>query len=593
MIPWELWQNTGVLEPLDRRLGELLLRLEPGGQEVALAGAFASRALWDGDTALDLSDRLERGWTDAEGDPVAFAWPTLGAWSEALAASRLVSPDGATTPLVYRDGKVSLSRYALHERSVAEALLRVAGHPQVPANPGSVEASVARLFEGRATTSDDQMRAVREAMNLGLVVLVGGPGSGKTTTVVRLLATWMEDAAAAGRAIPRVMLLAPTGKAAARLGESIREQAGGLHLDPVSASRVLAALPMEGRTLHRALGAGSDWTTRVRHDAQSPWSADIVVVDEASMLDLALAARMLAALKPGARLVLLGDPDQLASVGVGAVLADLVSPSAPSVLHPHVLRLTGRHRYGKGGQVGRLAEAIHRADGSGVFQVMAEGGSATWEPRRGSLSRDAAFVARLVEGWRPFCEARTPVDRLAALNRFRVLCATRVGPSGVVALVAAIERALAAAGLVVADDPWYDGRPILVVANDPASKLSNGDVGVVCHASDGTVRVWFPDVDAVTGAATVRAVLPGRLPEHETVYAMTVHKSQGSQFEHVVVALPDRVGRTLGRELLYTAVTRAQERVEVVGPEEVVRMCVDRPVVRTTGLVQALGRAAP
>lgn len=593
MIPWSSLQAGGRLGPLDRHLGETLARLAPHDAPwVGLAAAVVSRALDGGHTAVALADLVPP--VPAEGDPppLGFPWPESEAFSAALAASPLVSDDPDRTPIVLRDGRVALARYAHAEQRVAVALARLAVTPAAGAvDAERLDALVATVFRG-LSSSPDQEAAVRDAAARTLVVLAGGPGSGKTSTVVRILAAIVDQALARRDPVPRVLLLAPTGKAAARVGESIRDQLGALGLDAPVLRALGEALRTPATTIHRALGAASDWTTRVRHDAERPWAHDVIVVDEASMIDTPLLARLLDAVKPGARLVLLGDPYQLPAVGVGAALADLCGQGAsgepPAPVAATVRTLRSSHRFGPDTPIGRLARAVRGGDPAEVEAALGPG--ASWEeapPRP-----DRAFLERCVEGWRPFAEARDREGRLAALDRFRVLCATRVGPWGVEALVPAIEAALARAGLLrrERDDPWYDGRPVLVTANDPSTRLSNGDVGVVERRGDRAVVV-FPDLDPETGARVPREVLPTRLPAHETVYAMTVHKSQGSQFERVLLVLPPPSARVLTNELLYTAVTRAAGSVHLVGPKASLLGALPRRARRGSGLVGALRRA--
>jgi exodeoxyribonuclease V alpha subunit len=300
------------------------------------------------------------------------------------------------------------------------------------------------------------------------------------------------------------------------------------------------------------------------------------------MVDLPLMARVVAAVKPGARVVLIGDPDQLAAVGAGAVLAELCRPGLPGPVGEGVVQLVGSQRYDETGEVAALARAIHTQDVDAVLGCLTGGGAVTWERGGGPLDRDPALVASALRGWQGYAAAGSPEERLRELDRFRILCATRRGPSGVAALNAAVERALQRAGHLDTRDPWYPGRPVMVTANDYGVGLYNGDVGVVERDARGAIRVFFPT------ASGVRAVLPTRLPEHETVFATTIHKSQGSEFDEVVVALPPRPHRGLTRELLYTAVTRARDRVVIHGTEEVVATAVRASTPRRSGLRDAL-----
>lgn len=576
-----------ILRPLDHELARMLARLDgtsPGA--VALAAALTSRALGDGHTCLDLDGRL----LPEDADPGALPPQDVGAWVTALAASPLVSDGSRDTPLVLRGRRVWLARYDAHERRLAEGLVRVASAPMPPVDAAVLDASVARLFAGR-WENKAQQDAVRAASGRALTVLAGGPGTGKTTTVVRLLAVLAEQAVAAGHNPPRVLLLAPTGKAAARLADSVRQQIAGLPLAEARQDDVRASLPQVAWTVHRALGRTGRWLTRPQHDAERPWAADVVVLDEVSMVDLPLMARVIDAVKHGARVVLLGDPDQLAAVGAGAVLADLCSGDLPvSILHG-VVHLVGSRRYGEDSAIGRLARAVHGGDVAAVTASLAAGGDASALRAAARPDRDPALLAAAVDGYAPYLAAPDVASRLVAFDRYRVLCALRAGPGGVVALNAAIERALERSGLLRLDDTFYLGRPILITENDYGARLFNGDVGVVGLDQDGARRVFFPAAvrDGVQEAG-VRTLAPARLPAHETAWATTVHKSQGSEFDRVLVVLPDAGHPLVTRELLYTAITRAKTGVVVVAPPGAVEAAIPRRAVRRSGLADALRR---
>lgn len=577
-------QRAGVLAPIDRHLGGLLARMAPEDPpEVALAGALASRALQDGHTCLDLAATVGRPLTDDQGEPVpGFVWPEVDAWLASLAASAVVGDGSGRTPLVLEGGRLWLLRYAHHEQHLADGLARIATTVVPPVDPVRLDASVARLFAG-TWAHDEQEAAVRSAVGRGLTVLAGGPGTGKTTTVVRLLAALLEQPHAR---MPRVLLLAPTGKAAARLSDAMRWQRDQLDLDPDLADRVRAALPVEAKTVHRALGPRNTWMTEVAHHAARPWSEDVIVLDEASMVDLPLMARVVAAVKPGARLVLLGDKDQLAAVGAGAVLADLCAGPLAGPVGQGVVHLVGSRRFAPDSGVGRLAAAVHAADAVAVDAVLDKHDDVCLHRVPGRLDRDAAFLGAAVEGYRAFCQATTPHARLAALDAFRVLAVTRKGASGVEALNVAIQRALVAEGLLEVDGEWYEGRPILVTSNDYGVQLFNGDIGVIARDDHGDLRAFFPT------PTEPRAVLPTRLPSHETVFAMTVHKSQGSEFDHVAVALPDADHPLVTRELLYTGITRAKSTVDLWGPRAVLHGALPRTVSRRSGLRDRMERAS-
>jgi exodeoxyribonuclease V alpha subunit len=413
----------------------------------------------------------------------------------------------------------------------------------------------------------------------------GGPGTGKTSTVVKILALLAERERAAGRRPPRALLLAPTGKAAMRLTESIRREKARLDCDDV----VRGAIPEEAATIHRALGTIDGSTTRFRHHREHPLAADVVLVDEASMVDLALMARLADAVPAVARFILLGDEDQLASVEAGAVLGELCAGSGERAapLGPCVVRLTRSWRYRPGSGIEALANAINAGEAERALAILDD--PAYPDVERVEAARDAALSGSLrasaVDGFRSYLEEDDPRRRLDALERFRLLCAHRRGPHGVETANAEGEAALAEEGLLSrGDGPTYDGRPIIVTRNDYQLQLFNGDVGTIVEEGDRKLAFFLaPD-------GTPRRLSPARLPPHETVFAMTVHKSQGSEFDRVAVLLGDEPTPLLTRELLDTAVTRARQAVTLHGTADVVAHAVRRRTERASGLRDALRR---
>jgi exodeoxyribonuclease V alpha subunit len=425
-------------------------------------------------------------------------------------------------------------------------------------------------------------------------VVAGGPGTGKTTTVARIVALLYEQAHAAGAPFPLVALAAPTGKAAARLQEAVHAQAVELDVP----DRVRAELrALRASTIHRLLGWRPGSSSRFRHDRNQRLAHDVVIVDETSMVSLSLMARLIEALRSGARLILVGDPGQLASIEAGAVLGDIVGAgdgvgaggslgTGGGRAGPEIVVLDRVHRFGGG--IARLATAIRAGDGDEVIALLRAGaGDVTWlevdvaeqdaltavsEPAL-AAARETVASARAGDAW----------GALDALGSFRILCAHRRGPYGVATWTARMQGWLAAELTDLdPEDRWYVGRPLLVNENDYELRLNNGDTGVVVALADGRVAAAF-----ARGEETVTHA-PSRLSAVDTVYAMTVHKSQGSQFRAAAVLLPAPDSRILTRELLYTAATRAQERLIVAGTEDSVRAAVARPVARASGLGRRL-----
>ncbi len=565
------FNEAGVLEAPDVLVAQRVAALvdEPD-EAVRLAVALAVRAVRRGSVALDLAEVRDLDAT--------LPWPDPESWLAAVAAS----PLAAASVVHVDDGLVSLDRYWREEKQVADDLVARAAQPAPTVDEQRLERAAARLFpEGYA----EQRAAATAAARRWTTVLTGGPGTGKTTAVAGLLALLADQAADGGSAsAPRVALTAPTGKAAARLQEAVAAATRALPADDRDRLGTLTAA-----TLHRLLGSRPDTRTRFRHHRGNRLPHDVVVVDETSMVSLTMMARLLEAVRPDARLVLVGDPDQLASVEAGAVLADLVAglgghdPGA-------VVALRTSHRFGE--RIGALAAAVRDGEADAALDLLRAAGEVELvDPTRadaeGVLREVVLGSARSV---RAAAEAGDVAGSLAALDRHRLLCAHREGPFGAGHWNRQVERWLGdELGSPVGAGwgrEWYAGRPLLVTANDYGLGLYNGDTGVVVRQADGGLRA------IVASAAAPVSLATARLSDVETMHAMTVHKSQGSQADEVTVLLPDDDSRLLSRELFYTAVTRAQSRVRVVATEEAVRAAVERRARRASGLRQRLARTA-
>ena len=583
------------------------------------AAALATSMARSGHVCVDLADHAGRA-LDADAEESAaertLRWPEQAAMEEALAAWAAATSAAAEAdahPLVLQGSRLYLSRYFAYERRLADALNARLASPPPPLDAAAIRARLAALCDETGEAFDGQRVAVAAALRSRLSLIVGGPGTGKTTTVLKLLAALALEARDAGRRAPRVAMLAPTGKAAARMGEAVRvglerlRAAGSLNDDALDC--VARSVEVTPSTIHRALGFQPADPTRFRHRAENPLPADVVVLDEASMVDIALMTRLVEAVSPDARLVMLGDDSQLASVEVGSVLGDLVAglavspgyseafardvaswmPSLPALptdpnalpIRDAVVKLTYSHRFADGGGIGQLARAIEQADPAHVMEVLRDEEGAP-EVRFVDIQKTKrnALAAEYAAAYAPLFAADDPEAALAALGRVQVLCAHRRGPSGVEAWNASLEQALAKAhGLQPRGngDP-YTRRPVLVTTNEPSVRLYNGDVGVTLPDGDEGHSVWF----AAEGGP--RSLSARRLPAHETVFAMTVHKSQGSEFDEVVVVLPKEPSALTTRELLYTGVTRAKAKVTVVGSANTIEVAVKTGVQRASGL---------
>ena len=574
-------REQGHLADIDVHFGRLVAELDGrDGPELPLAGALASEAARAGHVCLGLSDVAGRNWPAADGTPL----PDSATWERALETSPAVARPGDQDPrplVLDGRGRLYLARFWSAEQAVAAGLRRLAEADV--SEPTGLDEALDRLFPD-APPDDQQRAAARTALRRRLGVVSGGPGTGKTYTVAAIVALLLE----LGIVPPgRIALAAPTGKAAARLQEAVRarfrELAVTANDTPAAA---VADYEAEATTIHRLL---------LRRQGQDRLPVDALVLDEGSMVDLGLMARVIDALPDGARLVVLGDASQLASVQPGSVFADLcqADPASRSPLNRCVVTLTRNFRFDEAGGIGRLAAAVVRGAAADALAALADRSDEETEMRPLADARaferlaaeftDAHF-APLLQTVQDMREPAT--DGTGLLARFRVLCAHRIGPFGAERFNRSVERRLRARGLAPAHDEFYPGRPILVTRNDQRTGLSNGDTGVVLRTAAGRLQVWFPELQDADGRP--RLVAPARLPRHESFYAMTVHRAQGSEYDEVAIVPGPADSRVVTRELLYTAVTRARRRVVVYGDEAGVTAAVERPSTRASGLRDAL-----
>ncbi|MET7280685.1 exodeoxyribonuclease V subunit alpha [Kribbella sp. NPDC005582] len=560
---------AGVLVAADVHVASrLTAMLAERNESVALACALVARAVRAGSVCLDLAAVQDEVGEDGND----LTWPSVTEWVTAVKASPLLA---APFPLRLEDTRLYFDRYWREEEQVDQDLRRRASRPAPSiANEQALTAGLDRLFPG--TSYVEQRTAAETAARQWTTVLTGGPGTGKTTTVAGLLALLAEQAELAGDRLPRIALTAPTGKAAGRLEEAVRRELAE-RLTPVDRDRLGE---FHARTLHMLLGRRPDSSTRFRHDRDNRLPHDIIVVDETSMVSLTMMARLLEAVRPETRLVLVGDPDQLASIEAGAVLADLVEGLVAGG-HIRAAELRTSHRFG--GEIGTLALAVRDGEPESVLDVLRQGGDRVqFVDEDDPLDTLRSAVLPDVLAIRAAAEAGDTDAALAALDRHRLLCAHREGPWGVSHWNRTVERWITEETEDPLWDTWYVGRPVLVTANDYALGIYNGDVGVTIRRPDGTLRVC---IDSSRGRLDLA---PSRLGNIETLHAMTIHKAQGSQAGEVTVLMPGEESRLLTRELFYTAITRAQDRVRVVGTESAIRSALSRRALRATGLRQRL-----
>jgi exodeoxyribonuclease V alpha subunit len=604
--PWSTQRVDGLLAPFEAAglVGRFEVQLAAAAGRAApeaaddelLALALVARATRLGHVCLELVQARRQivAGQDDDGTAADLPLPDVAAWSQALEAGPLVAtPDRASEdplrPLVWDGRRLYLQRYWSFELSVARQVKARRGVTSVgPDQVGflEVEAALDALFPRETHGGHDLQRvAAGRALTYPFTVMTGGPGTGKTHTVARILAASFLVAEQRDEAV-RVALAAPTGKAAGRMKDAVDARVAELALagliDERMADRLRGVIPT---TIHTLLGAKG--RSGFRHDRSNPIPHDLVIIDETSMVSLPLLARLLDALRPTARLVLVGDPSQLSSIEAGTVLADLVGPGEAASagddrpLAGRITELRAGHRFGSGSTTAALALAIERGDADRAIELLASEDSEVHWVRPEDTRAMAALRVFVIDAARDVVRAGLAGHARAALDaaeRVKVLAAVRRGPNGLFERSDAISDGARDVLPPAKRSSWPKlGMPVMVTANDPVNRLVNGDVGVAIEV-DG-VR-WV----AISGSGDLRHLAPARLGEWEPWWAMTIHKSQGSEFPHVVVALPTVDSPILTSELLYTAVTRAKPEVTVVGSEAMIRLAIARPVARASGL---------
>ncbi len=597
---------------LDRRFALFIAGLsDDKSPELMLASLLVSAMTGRGHICVEIPAIAGRHLHDVIGESDGISpsmsnslLPSHQSWIETIRRSTVVGYPYEYKPLILDEsGRLYLYRYWEYERQLAENITKRLSGKRDAIDLPLLEEGLNRLFpSGTEEGVDWQRVAALAAVIFNYCVISGGPGTGKTSTVIKILALLVEQAQSAGHNL-HIALAAPTGKAAARLAESVREMRELLDCGNV----IRDAIPTESFTIHRLLGAvyGSPY---FRHNIDNPLPHDVVVVDESSMADLALMLKLFQAVPMRSRLILLGDKDQLSSVEAGAVLGDICDtgnehgysesfrimikdignelipednekeepPIADSIV---VLRRS--YRFGSTSGIGLVSSLIRSGDAEGAIGLLKEG---RFEDIVINIIPTHHIFDSIGEhiksGYAPYLMAESPEESFRNFSRFTILCALRQGPFGVQNINYLSERILARAGLIKIDGDWYKGRPIMITRNNYELRLFNGDVGLMLQDdSDGMLAAFFPSADG-----TLKRVLPLKLPEHETAFSMTVHKSQGSEFDRVLLLLPDRSSKVLTRELIYTAITRARRRVEIWGGEDILRFAINNPTRRRSGL---------
>ncbi len=594
-----------LLRSLDVQFAQLLADDEQPAR--LLLAACLSAEAGDGHVCLPLSQLSRDNLFKGRHAELAYAiWQAAGEpqdWPALLEGWSALSRSDQAAPIVLSEDRLYLHRLWHHEGQVARFFQSQASSQ--PFAPEQVREVLDELFGSEP--DNWQKIAAAVALTQKTAVISGGPGTGKTTTVAKLLAALIRLSAGA----LRIQLAAPTGKAAARLTESLGKALQKLPVSEAERQR----FPADATTLHRLLGAQPE-TQRLRYHAGNPLHLDVLVVDEASMVDLGMMANLIAALPSQARVVFLGDRDQLASVEAGAVLGDICrcaeagySPvraaqlseltgsqvagiddiNAPAV-RDAICLLRKSYRFDANSGIGQLAAAVNAGDAKAVEAAFQAGFSDITRQPLNDADAYQAMLTEIAAGYQPFLklisQRAEPAKIIAAFGGYQLLCALREGPFGVQGLNQRIEQKLMQLQLIrrpTGGSRWYQGRPVMVTRNDSALGLFNGDIGITLFDDEGLLKVFFPLPDG-----SIKAVQPSRLPTHDTAWAMTVHKSQGSEFDHTALVMPAQFLPVLTRELIYTAITRARKQLTLYSDESVFRRAVQLRTQRRSGLLERL-----
>ena len=603
--------HAGIMREIDFHFARFISGLCPHDDpDIFMGAALVSNAAGNGDIYLDLALSAGKPLGESLGAESRLRCPELNAWTEKLHASPVVGSPGELRPLILdKKNRLYLYRYWDYEKKLADRILKRAQEHIGVIDESLLRNSLQRLFPEVSDNGIDWQKVAALAAILKKFCLIsGGPGTGKTFTVANILALLFEQA---GDGRLEILLAAPTGKAAARLSESIRTAKKTLNCR----KDIIDAIPSESYTIHRLLKTipGSPYFI---HNSENRLPADVLVVDEASMIDLALMSKLLEAIPATARLILIGDKDQLASVEAGSVLGDICDrnrvhgfserfckrlekitgkefnvgiehDNLKNGLQDCIVVLKKSFRFTDSSTIGQLSRSVNRGDVEKVLDVLKTSPiPINWIETQGRKDLFQALAKKIIQGYAEYLKTTDPQTALERFNRFKILCAVNIGPFGVNAVNMLAEKALSREGLIQPEQDWYMGRPVLITRNDYNLGLFNGDMGLTLPAPDSDNKdlyVYFPG-----SSGQLRRFLPQRLPEHATVFAMTVHKSQGSEFDDVLLILPEKDYPVLTRELIYTAITRARQNISIWGIEEVVRAAVLRKIERTSGLRDAL-----
>ncbi len=604
--------DEGVFSYTDIHFAGLMQKISGNDERLFLAAALSSSQAGRGHVCFDIE-------TSARPQLADISYPEINEWVDFLKTCEVIGTPGEFKPLILEDGKrLYLYRYWEYQKIIADYILKQASKENICSNSEIkvLKDGMARLFPAFDTDTENnyidwQKIAACISVIKGFSVISGGPGTGKTTTITKVLALFAEQWAASRKDERiRIFLTAPTGKAAARLKTSISETKDFLNCS----NNIKNMIPDEASTIHRLLGPIKN-TPYFRYNEKRKLSADIIVVDESSMVDLALMSKLVQAVPEDARMIIIGDQDQLASVAAGAVLGDIcntgetiyyskgfcsilyeisgikigrvASDNIKANLSDCITVLKKSYRFDDYSGIKSISKAVNYGDDASFFNSLKANqykdiSVASFE----NHEKPEEVLSTYIEAHlKPVFKAEDIKNKLLLFDRSRILCAVRKGPVGVEKLNILIEVILRNKGIITTDNVWYPGRPVMITRNDYQTGLFNGDIGITVRSEreEGLLEVCFMDHEG-----EIRRVRQYSIPECETVYAMTVHKSQGSEFDNVLFVMPDKDVPVLTRELIYTGITRARRFVEIKGDKAIIRQGIRRRTERVTGLRHAL-----
>jgi exodeoxyribonuclease V alpha subunit len=602
-----LLQQRNILQEIDLELYRFFKEHhQEASEQVLLAACLVSYLFRQGDVCLLLEKYASEPLFDEIEESTNLEAPELQSWKEALQESPLVGAPGEFKPLILDEGgRLYLHKLWHYERSLAEQLIERSTPKENEVDIDQLKNGLDRLFLDQTDNEVDWQRvAAAASVRNQLSIISGGPGTGKTSTVVCVMALLLEQFSDQERGL-NIALSAPTGKAAARLKDSITSAKQDLNVS----EEVRRAIPDETMTLHQLLGARRH-TSSFRFDEENLLPYDIVVVDEASMVDQALMSKLINALLEDTQLILLGDKDQLASVEAGSVLGDICNldqnqfskemarwlakldlsvpeefvTDASQPLTDHIALLTKSYRFGRESGIAQLAESVNIGDSNRAIEVLE---SDTYsDVSLNSVQEQSDFEdilnQKVISYVQNILESNSVDEALDVFERFCILSPHRRGPRGVEFLNRYVEKILQQQALIPKYEQWYPGRPVIVNTNDYTLRLHNGDTGICLPDEKGQLKVYFRH------QGQVRGIAPGRLHNFSTAFALTVHKSQGSEFEEVFIVLPSSSSKVLSRELIYTAITRARTDITILGSQSILKQSISKKIQRSSGLKDQL-----